>query len=172
MALLNRDGAVHLFFEISVIAKAVDGVFEIAGGTALLFVGPAQIGRLVRALTQHELSEDPHDFIAGLLVHSVQHLSKATTIFAAVYLLSHGLIKVGLVAGLLRRLQWAYPTAIAAFGAFLGYQLYRYAHTGSAWLLALSFLDLCVIVLTWLEYRRLRRSHRFAKIRGLEAQPP
>jgi len=39
---------------------------------------------------------------------------------------------------------------------FLVYQIYRYSHTHSVWLLALSILDLFVIVLTWLEYQRLR----------------
>jgi uncharacterized membrane protein len=45
-----------------------------------------------------------------------------------------------------------------AFGLFLAYQVYSYSHTRSAWLLALSILDISVIVLTWLEYRRIRTS--------------
>lgn len=152
----RRDRAVHELFRAGMIAKFVDGVLELIGGVALLFVNPGQITGVVRALTQHELSLDPHDLVAGVLLRSVQHLSGGTELFAAFFLLWHGAVKVGLVVGLLRDRRWAYPTAIAAFGAFLAYQLYRYSLTRSAWLLALSVLDLAVIVLTWFEYRRVR----------------
>jgi uncharacterized membrane protein len=73
----------------------------------------------------------------------------------------HGVVKVGLVVGLLRRHLWAYPTAMVAFAVFLAYQIYRYLHTGSVWLLVLSILDVLVICLTAAEYKRLRRSHEF-----------
>jgi uncharacterized membrane protein len=67
------------------------------------------------------------------------------------------------VAGLLLKLRWAYPAAIVAFTLFVVYQLYRYSHTHSTALLALSALDAAVIALTWLEYRRLKVLHGFAK---------
>ena len=161
MTILNSDKTVHLLFDISVIGKAVNGVLEIVGGIALFFVNPGQINWMLRALTQHELSEDPHDLVARLLLHSVQNLSIGTKTFAAAFLLWHGVVKVGLVVALLRKLKWAYPTAIVAFAIFLAYQIYRYSQTHSGWLLALSALDLAVIVLTWLEYKRLRASHEF-----------
>ena len=160
---MNRDSGktVHLLFDISVIGKAVNGALEIVGGIMLFFVKPEQINWLLRSLTQGELSEDPHDFVASLLVHSLKDLSTDTRLFAALFLVWHGVVKVGLVVTLLRKLRWAYPTAIIAFAVFLAYQLYRYSHTHSVWLLALSVLDLAVIVLTWLEYKRLRSSHEF-----------
>lgn len=49
------------------------------------------------ALTAHELAQDPHDFIARHLLHSASQLSRSTTLFGAIYLLSHGLAKVVLV---------------------------------------------------------------------------
>ena len=165
MDLHDNGKTLHLLFDISVIAKAVNGVLEIVGGVMLLFVNPEQINSMVRTLTQNELSEDPHDFVAGLLLQSMQHLSSGTKSFAALYLLWHGVVKVGLVIALLRKLRWAYPTAIVAFGMFLAYQMYRYSYTRSTWLLALSVIDLVVIVLTWLEYKRLRYSHEFRGIR-------
>lgn len=153
----DKDKVVHLLFVIGLLAKAVDSVLEIAGGIILAFVNPAQIRGIVRLLTQHELSEDPHDLVANFLLHSAQHLSTSTKTFATVFLLWHGAVKAALVFGLLREKLWVFPTAIAAFCMFLAYQFYRYSHTHSAWLLVLSFLDIFVIVLTWLEYRRLGR---------------
>ena len=157
----KSDKTVHLLFDVGIIAKAVNGVLELIGGAALFFLNPGQLNWLLRAVTQHELSEDPRDRVAGFLVHSMQHFSIATKTFVALYLLWHGLIKVGLVVALLRKSKWAYPSAIVAFALFLVYQLYRYTQTHSGWLLAISALDLAVIVLTWLEYKRLRSSHEF-----------
>jgi len=133
-------------------------VLEIAGGVLLLLVDPARLGNLVRALTQHELVEDPRDLVATTLRHAVEHLTSGTQTFAALYLLVHGLVKAVLVVALLRRQLWAYPLAILGFGLFLVYQLYRWAHTHETLLVALSIMDVAVIGLTWLEYRRLRRA--------------
>jgi uncharacterized membrane protein len=79
-------------------------------------------------------------------------------VFAGVYLLSHGVIKVFLVGSLLRGRLWAYPTAIVFFAMFIVYQMYRYYLHPSIGMIILSILDLIVIVLTWLEYRQLKRA--------------
>jgi uncharacterized membrane protein len=158
---VTRNATVHALFDIGIIAKGLDGIMEIIGGVLLFFLSNTQINSMLRVLTQHELSEDPHDLVAGFLLSSAQHFSIDTKVFAAFFLLWHGLVKTGLVAALLAKQWWAYPLAIGAFGLFLIYQLYRYTHTHSAWLLALSILDVFVIVITWLEYRRLRAVHGF-----------
>jgi uncharacterized membrane protein len=152
----RRSGhLVHVLFLVSVIGKGIDGVLEIAGGVLLFFLDPLQIHGIVRLLTQHELSEDPNDLVANYLLHRTGHVSAGARTFGAIYLLSHGMVKLVLVTGLLSRRRWAYPAAIFAFLLFVVYQLYRYTHTGSPELLALSALDVLVVVLTWLEYQRL-----------------
>jgi uncharacterized membrane protein len=161
----------HILFDLSVIGKGVDGVLETIGGVLLFFVNSTQIHTVVRVLTQHELSEDPHDLVATYLLNSTQHLASGAQTFAAVYLLWHGLVKVALVTGLLLRRRWAYPTAIWAFLLFLLYQLYRYMHTRAPELLVLSVLDVVVITLTWLEYKRLRAWHGFSGDDTAKAHP-
>jgi uncharacterized membrane protein len=157
---------IHLLFNIGVISKGVDGVLEVLGGVLLCFMSPAQIQSILRMLTQHELAEDPHDLLAGYLLHVAQHFSASVQIFAAAYLVWHGIVKVGLVVALLRKRLWAYPAATGAFVLFLIYQLYRYAHTRSAWLLMISAVDVFVIVITWLEYKRLRALRESARSAG------
>lgn len=156
MKALRRGRLLHVLFQIGVTAKGIDGTLEIVGGVLLLFISPTQLQPIARLLTQHELAEDPRDLVANYVLHSIQHLSTGARLFGAVYLLSHGAIKVGLVAALLRRVRWAYPAAIIAFLLFLVYQMYRYLLTHAGELLALSVLDVFVIVLTWVEYHRLR----------------
>ena len=148
--------SIHFFFNLSIIAKGIDGVIEIVGGFLLFFVAPDRINAAIRLLTQHELSEDPRDLIATYLL-------KGVTMFAAAYLLWHGVVKAGLVTALLLESRWAYPAAIVAFFLFLVYQLYRYTHTHSPALLALSIVDMLVIALTWIEYKRLKAIHGFAR---------
>jgi len=161
---MTRGRIAHVLFVISVVSKGVDGVLETAGGVLLFFVNSMQIHTLVRLLTQHELSEDPHDLVATYLLNGTQALAGGVRAFAATYLLWHGMVKVVLVTALLMKRRWAYPTAILAFLLFLLYQLYRYSHTRSPELLVLSVLDVLVIGLTWLEYKRLGAGH--APIRG------
>ena len=157
---LRQRSSVHIAFEISIFFKGLDGVLEIFGGLLLFLVRPDTISRIVMAVTQHELSEDRDDIIASYLVRLTQDFSANSQVFAGVYLLSHGAIKVFLVASLLRGRLLAYPTAIVFFALFIIYQMYRYYLHPSIGMIALSILDLIVIVLTWLEYRQLRRPRR------------
>ncbi len=152
--ILRQRSLVHTAFEIGIFFKGLDGVFEIVGGLLLFFVKPATISRVVIALTQHELSEDRNDVIASYLVRVANDFSASSQVFAGVYLLSHGVIKVFLVESLLGGRLLAYPTAIVFFTLFIIYQMYR-LHP-SIEMIALSILDVIVIVLTWLEYRRLK----------------
>jgi uncharacterized membrane protein len=158
---MANSNLTHHLFNISIIAKGVDGVLETIGGILLFFISPKQIHSIIQRVTQHELSKDHKDIIASYLLNSTSHLTKGVTTFAAMYLLWHGVVKIGLVAALMLKRRWAYPAAIAAFTIFLVYQIYRYSHTHSPELIVLSILDIFVIILTWLEYKRLQTAHGF-----------
>jgi uncharacterized membrane protein len=147
----------HRLFRIGVVFKGIDGVLELAGGVLFAAMSPHRVHAVVRALTQHELSEDPHDVVAHAALRLSGHLSTHTRWFGAVYLVAHGVIKLALVVGLWLGRHWVYPTAVGIFGLFLLYQLYRYALNGSLFLLVLSGLDVVVIGLTWMEFQRVRR---------------
>lgn len=134
--------------------KGLDGVLELIGGILLLVVSPNAIDQLTRFLTQHELSEDPHDFLANHLLHAAGSLTGASVRFGAAYLLLHGLVKVVLVAALLRNKLWAYPWMIAFLLLFIGYQVYRLALGFSIGLAGLTVFDSIVAWLTYREYGR------------------
>src|SRR6266702_5545059 len=147
-------------FKIGLVLKGLDGILEIAGGILLLFLSPHAIEHIARTLTAHELSQDPHDLIARYILHTASHLTTSTTLFGAVYLLSHGVAKVVLVALVLRDKLWAYPWLIALLLAFIAYQLYRITAVHfSIGLTALTIFDAALVWLTWREYqaRRTRR---------------
>jgi uncharacterized membrane protein len=147
-------------FKIGLVLKGLDGILEVVGGLVLLFLSPAAIEHIVRTLTAHELSEDPHDLIARYLLHTASHLTTSTTLFGAIYLLSHDAAKIVLVVLVLRDKLWAYPWLIALLLAFIIYQLYRITAVHfSVGLAALTVFDAVLVWLTWREYqsKKVRR---------------
>ncbi len=162
----KRQRVVGQAFDIGVVLKGFDGVLEILGGLFLLLVPLRDIRRFLIWVTGHELNQDPKDFVATHLVHLANTLSVSGYRLTIAYLLIHGFVKVFLVVMLLRRRLWAYPTAIAVFTAFGVYQVYQYTFSHSLLLLALTVLDVAVIVLTAWEYRIL-----IGRAREAEGEP-
>lgn len=154
---LFSDRNLHIAFYISLMLKGLFALSEIAAGVGAFFLTRRLLVSVVQTIVQGELGEDPRDFIANYLLHSAQHFSIGAQHFTGLYLLSHGVVKLWLVAGLLREKLWYYPTAIAVFSAFIAYQLYRFTFTHSAWLLLITLVDAVVIALSWHEYEYLRR---------------
>jgi uncharacterized membrane protein len=148
---------IHQIFEVSVWLKGAHALLECIGGILLYVVTTDAIASWVNTLTQEELIEDPGDFIAGHLSQMASQLSIASKEFYAFYLLSHGLIKLALVAGLLRGKLWSYPASLVALSLFMAYQVYRYSYTHSFGLLVLTVLDAVVMVLIWHEWNVVRR---------------
>jgi len=159
-------------FKVGLVLKGLDGILEVIGGILLLFLSPNAIQHLVRALTAHELSEDPHDLVARYLLHTTAHLSHGTTLFGAIYLLSHGIAKIVLVALVLKDKLWAYPWLIGLLLAFIAYQLYRITAVHfSIGLTLLTVFDAFLVWLTWHEYRAKRARPRQARAPAATPSP-
>jgi uncharacterized membrane protein len=152
--------ALDRVFRFSVIIKGLDGALEVVGGLVLLVVSPGSIDALVRTLTQHELSQDPHDFIARHVLRAAGGLTHGTTVYAGIYLLSHGLAKVAVVIAVLRDQLWACPAMIVLLVTFILYQLYRLYFRFTVGLSLLTLFDAFVVWLTWREYQAERISGR------------
>jgi len=144
-------------YRIGLWIKGIDGVLEMAGGLFLLVVSQPQLGQLVTFLTQRELTEDRSDWIANHLRDAVSQLSPNTKLFASVYLLGHGVIKLFLMVGLVRGWPWSYRPAIAFLLGFIGYQVYRMSLHFSLALLLVSVMDSVIALLVWREYRSTYR---------------
>ena len=140
-------------FEVGIILKGLDGVLEAAVGLLLVFVSPAGINRIAAALTRSELSQDPHDFVATHILKTAHGLTGSSVAFGAAYLLSHGLVKIVLVAALLRNALWAYPWMIAFLLAFIIYQAYRLVVHATTGLALLTIFDGAIAWLTYREWR-------------------
>ncbi len=148
-------------FEIGIILKGLDGAIELAGAVLLSLVRPERITHLADMLTRRRLDEDPNGFIANHILQYAHELAGGDRWFVVLFLLSHGLIKVVLVLGLLRNLAWAYPFAFVALGGFILYQFYIIATRPNVGMVLLTLFDLFIVWLTWREYQKFRREqHR------------
>src|SRR5258708_387367 len=142
----------HAAFTIGIFFKGVDGAAETVVAVLLYFLPPGAVSRTLAMATQHELSEDPRDFIAAHLLRLSERFSAETQLFAAAYLLVHGVVKVAVVWALYRRRLWAYPAAVAVFAAFGAYQMYRYFLSPSFPITPFTVPHLAALLLTRLEY--------------------
>ncbi|HYV88627.1 MAG TPA: DUF2127 domain-containing protein, partial [Candidatus Polarisedimenticolia bacterium] len=89
-----NEKRIHQIFEISILLKGAHALIECASGVALALISTGYVKGLVNSLTQDELVEDPHDFVASHLLTFAQDFTVSTQHFYAFYLLSHGVVKL------------------------------------------------------------------------------
>jgi uncharacterized membrane protein len=159
MTKLWAEKNVRRAFEVSLVLKGIFAILEILGGVLVYFVTQEFLLKLILAFTKQEFIEDPDDTLARYLIQFAQDFSVNSRLFVSFYLLSHGIVKLFLIVGLMRRRLSYYPAAILVFTLFIVYQLYRFSFTHSVWLLLITLLDAVVIWLTWHEYKLIRRDN-------------
>jgi uncharacterized membrane protein len=144
-------------FKISVILKGLDALVEIIGGVLLLFVTHSEITRLASWLTRNPLAGGSHSHIATIINHSAQQLVHTSTLLGAIYLLSHGVIKMFVIINVLRDKYWAYPLLIVVLLGFSIFQIISIISSHSIAVMLLTAFDIFVMVLTWFEWQRKRK---------------
>lgn len=148
------------WFTAALLVKGVDGAAELVTAAVLLAVPAAAVHRLVAVVLARDLLGAPDGTLARHVVAVTDAFAAGDRRFAVVYLGMHGAVKLALVAALFRRWVPAYPVAVGVLGAFVVYELYRAARTGSIVLPVLAVVDLAIIAAIAREYRLLRREHR------------
>lgn len=155
MAWYHPKSWLDRIYEVGLYIKGFDGTLELIGGI-LLMAPPSVITGAARFLTQHEISQDPHDFIATHILAFGESLAHEQHLFASLFLLTHGAVKVALVVALLKQKLWAYPWALGILTVFLLYQAYILVAKPSFGIVFLTILDVVVILLVWREWRKVR----------------
>lgn len=156
----NENGTeeiVRISFDVGLLIKGIDALTEIIGGIALIFLTPDRLNTLITLISKGELSEDPTDFVMNYLVTFGHSFSVNSWQFVMFYLLSHGIAKMVVILMLWKRKPWAYPLSVIVFVLFIVYQMYHYIASRSIFLLLLTVLDFIMIVLTILEYKRIKK---------------
>lgn len=144
-------------FEIGILIKSFFGIFEILAGILFAISDRFIMNNFIILMAQQEIAGDPNDLIANFLIKSANSIANASQVFAVIYLIFHGVVNIFLAVALLKNKIWAYPFAIAGFGAFIIYQVYKYFHTLSPMLLILILFDVFIVFIVLLEYRKKKR---------------
>ena len=153
MTPVPKERAFHDGFLVGIWFKAAVGALQAIAGIAVLAINQQTLAAWVARWTTPELIEEPGSHIAAWANSSVADLGAGSRTFVTIYLISHGVIKLGLIWAMLRRKMWAYPWSMWVISGFIAYQLYRFAFTHSMALIILSVLDAIVVYLIWHEYR-------------------
>jgi len=144
---------IRRYFFWSVFLKGLISLGEVIGGIIVFFIPPAFFTGFVISWAQQELYQEPGDFIATHSLQIAQDFSVASTTIVAIYLLSRGIIKLGLVWALLKNQLWAYPASLVVLGAFILYQLYEIAAGHSIIWVIITLFDAVVVYFIWREWR-------------------
>jgi uncharacterized membrane protein len=166
----RRSGGTDRLFRIAVILKGIDGGVQLLGGLLLIVVPPAAITGLANAIITRDLLGDPGGTLAQHLQTAASSFAGGggggTRLFAIIYLLAHGVIKLALVWALLRKILIAFPIGVVVLTGFVVYEVWRAAHTHSIALPIFAALDVVIIVLVIREYFKLRRERAEAAAEG------
>lgn len=158
----QTEKTVYELFRASVLIKGAISLAEVIAGSILLLLPPSLVVMAIHALG-NEAAETPLSGIVGTVItHLTDELGAfgaASILFVALYLLSRGLIKLGLVWGLLTNRLWAYPWSLAVLGVLVVYQAYQIATTHSLLVIGITVFDLFVLYFIWREYG-IVRNHR------------
>jgi uncharacterized membrane protein len=144
-------------FEIGILIKSGFGIFEIMAGIIFAVSRELVLNNIILSFAQQEIADDANDVLANYLIKLVNDFSAGSYLFSVFYLISHGVVNVFIAIALFKNKTWAYGWAIAGFGAFIIYQIYRYFHTYSLVLLSLTIFDIFVVLIIFLEYKRKQK---------------
>ncbi|MGW1677550.1 DUF2127 domain-containing protein [Saccharopolyspora sp. NPDC002376] len=147
-------------FLVAILAKGLDGAVQLIGGIVLIFARPETLTRLAHAVVTRDLVGPPAGPLAGHFEQAIEHFANGGRAFVIFYLILHGVIKLGLVLALLRKVLPMYPVAAAALGLFVLFEILRAVQTRSIVLPLLAALDVAIIVLVIKEYRELRQQQQ------------
>ncbi len=152
----SKNNRIHQLYLFTIITKGIHGILEVIAGISLLFVKSDFIVKNIKIIFQHEILEDPSDFIANLLINASEKISISTLEFSAIYMICYGCINLGLFLGLWKKKTWAYPLAGTIIILLICYQILRIINNHSIILFILTIINIFILLVIKYEYKRIK----------------
>ena len=152
---------VHKVFKTLTILKGVHAIIEILLGIILLILTKEFIANVIVAFVEGRLAGDPSGFIARYITQFGISFSLGVKLFIALYLISHGIVNLSLVYGIIKKPSIAYPISLLVFIGFIVYQTYSCFVLYSLWLLFIILFDILFLVLLFYEYHHHLKKYSF-----------
>lgn len=148
----NKEELLDVSFNTMLLGKSIFAFVEFISGLLLIFV-PLD---LIKATIHHLALAISLSLFSTMITNAGERLTNDATLFAIVYLLLHGALKLVTLALLWKKILWSYPLSILLLVGFILYQIFEFFNHGSISMLVLCAVDVLMIILTLLEYRKLK----------------
>ena len=148
----NKEELLDVIFNTMLLGKSIFAFVEFISGLLLIFV-PLD---LIKATIHHLALAIYLSPFSTMITNAGERLTNDATLFAIVYLLLHGALKLVTLALLWKKILWSYPLSILLLVSFILYQIFEFFNHGSISMLVLCAVDVLMIILTLLEYRKLK----------------
>lgn len=148
----NKEELLDVSFNAMLLGKSIFAFVEFLFGLLLIFI-PLD---LIKSTIQHLAASIAFAPLSSMITNAGERLTSDATLFAVIYLLLHGALKLVTLALLWRKILWSYPLSIVLLLGFITYQMFEFFNHGAIPMLALCVVDLVMITLTLLEYRKLK----------------
>ncbi|ARE26115.1 DUF2127 domain-containing protein [Lactococcus cremoris] len=148
----NKEELLDFSFNAMLLGKSIFAFVEFLFGLLLIFI-PLD---LIKSTIQHLAASIAFAPLSSMITNAGERVTSDATLFAVIYLLLHGALKLVTLALLWRKILWSYPLSIVLLLGFITYQMFEFFNHGAIPMLALCVVDLVMITLTLLEYRKLK----------------
>jgi uncharacterized membrane protein len=157
--MLSRSKSLHLAYLIAIAIKGIDGLIEFVAGVLIASFGSHELYHFAIWATAPELARHPASHAVHAIRHGAYHFAHSPHEFAIIYLLAHGLLKIGLVINLFIEHLWIFPVSVVVLLGFIGFMGLKLAAHWSPWLFAFAMFDMLTVALVVNEWRmRLARA--------------
>lgn len=148
----NKEELLDVSFNAMLLGKSIFAFVEFLSGLLLIFI-PLD---LIKSTIQHLAASIAFAPLSSMITNAGERLTSDATLFAVIYLLLHGALKLVTLALLWRKILSSYPLSIVLLVGFITYQMFEFFNHGAISILVLCVVDLVMIALTLLEYRKLK----------------
>mgnify|MGYP000861793171 CR=1 FL=1 len=148
----NKEELLDVSFNAMLLGKSIFAFVEFLSGLLLIFI-PLD---LIKSTIQHLAASIAFAPLSSMITNAGERVTSDATLFAVIYLLLHGALKLVTLALLWSKILWSYPLSIVLLLGFITYQMFEFFNHGAIPMLALCVVDLVMITLTLLEYRKLK----------------
>ena len=149
----KEEREIYQFFKWSVMLKGAISLAEVIAGCVVFFIPPTVIVMFGTFFLQFI----PIPALQNALMGEVSAYTTGAVTFLALYLLSRGLINVGMIWGLLHNKMWSYPLSLGILSLFVLYQLVQIVKDSSVIIVGITIFDLIVMYFIYREWRIVLR---------------
>ena len=147
---MQNEKEIYQLFTASILLKGAISLTEILVGIVVLFIPVRVFISFGELVAQHYNSQE---FLVHYLLSGIHMLTAISGIYIAVFLISRGAIKLGLIFALLKNKVWAYPWSLGILGLFVIYQTFEIIKLHSLGIVAITIFDLVVMYFIGKEYQ-------------------